>query len=84
MVLWFIEHSFCGLRFCGSVTGLMDLQRQHYCNVNGNGNDNGIGNSGEALRGSTGLLIGNSFYGSRSGGTTVCKGNEELRGAAVY
>ena len=26
---------------------------------------------------------GNSFYGSRFGGTTVCKGDEELRGATV-
>ena len=39
------------------------------CNVNGNGNDNG--NGGEALRGSTGLLFGNSFYGSRFDGTMV-------------
>ena len=26
---------------------------------------------------------GNSFYGSRFGGTTVCKGDEELRGDTV-
>ena len=39
------------------------------CNVNDN--DNGNGNGGEALWGSTGLLFGNSFYGSRFGGTTV-------------
>ena len=51
------------------------------CNVNGK--DSGNGNGGEALRGSTGLLFGSSFYGSRFGGTTICKGDKGLRGATV-
>ena len=39
---------------------------------------NGYGSNGKALCDSTGLLVGISFYGSRSGGTTVCKGAGEL------
>ena len=39
---------------------------------------NNNGKNGEALRGSTGLLVGISFYGSRSNGTTVCTGAGEL------
>ena len=46
-------------------TGLRIFSDNDDCNVSNN--DNGISNSGEALRGSTGLL----------------QGNEELRGAAV-
>ena len=47
-------------------TGLRIFSDNDNCNVN----NNGISNSGEALRGSTGLL-------------QFCKRNEELRGAAV-
>ena len=40
----------------------------------------GVSRVFEVLEGSEG----NSFYGSRSGGTTVCKEDEELRGATVH
>ena len=49
-------------------TGLRIFNDNDNCNVNDN--DNGISNSGETLRGSTDLL-------------RFCKGNKELRGAAV-